>query len=76
MSAASKDIGFTRERRQQEGERNILGDLGMDLRKKTVEKFTATVTKTTKLTNMLRPYRITENFTCIYLVAKFQGHEY
>jgi hypothetical protein len=69
LSAAQKDIGFTRERRQQERERDILGDLGMDLRKKTVETFTATVTKTTKLTNMLRPYRITGTFVIVYLVA-------
>jgi hypothetical protein len=69
LSAAQKDIGFAREKRQQEREGDILGDLGMDLRKKTVENFTATVTKTTKLTNMLRPYRITGNFAGIYLVA-------
>jgi len=65
LSAVQKDIGFTRERRLQERERDILGDLGMDLCKKTVDNFTTTAMKATKVTNMLRPYRITANFALL-----------
>jgi hypothetical protein len=46
LSAAQKDIGFTRNRREQERERDILGHLGKDLRKKRIENFTVAVTKT------------------------------
>jgi hypothetical protein len=64
-----RNISVLQEKDDNKKEKDILRDLGMGLRKKTVVKFTATATKATQLTNMLRPYRITGNFACIYLVA-------
>jgi hypothetical protein len=53
LSAAYGDIGFTRNGGEQERERNILGHLDKNLRKKTKGNFKTSVKKTTKLTNLL-----------------------